>query len=68
MNNVKGGAKATQCPNGQLAYTCVLMLNGVGVGSTSIICGISKEDAERQANETLMDIIINDKEDGYVCN
>lgn len=44
------------------------MLGGVGVGTTAVICGTSKEDAEMQANTTLMDIIINDKEDGYVCN
>ncbi len=67
MNNVNGGTSSS-CPTGQQIYSCILMLGGVGVGTTAVICGTSKEDAEMQANTTLMDIIINDKEDGYVCN
>lgn len=67
MNNVRGGAYAT-CPSGQHVYHCVLQLDGLGVGSTGVICGTSVADAESQANALLAEVVEITDEDRYVCH
>lgn len=64
MDDVKGG---TSCPEGQHAYNCVLTLGYLGHGTTGIVCGTSKEDAERQANAILAEVMDVTEEDRYVC-
>lgn len=64
MSEVKGG---TSCPEGQHAYNCVLTLGYLGQDTTGIVCGTSKEDAERQANAILAKVMDVTEEDRYVC-